>query len=409
MNIKRLKYIFIVAWLSSVSASFLLIYSNATHEQERVALESARNFFDYIIMTRLWNARHGSVYVPVTEDTQPNPYLDEYLRDIKVNDELTVTKVNPAFMTRQLSEIATRQNGVQFRISSLRPIHPQNMATGREADYLKIFETGIEEKGEFIRQGNETSYFYMAPLIVKESCLNCHKEQGHLDKEYKVGDVRGGISITSPFIMKIPILSLLLGHAILGLIGIFGIAITASKLNRAYETIKTHALFDDLTGIPNRRNFTENIVMEYKRCQRNQQALSIILCDIDSFKQFNDTYGHNSGDQCLKKVAQTIKKSLLRPGDFCARYGGEEFIVLLPNTPLEGAAQIAETIRANIEQLKIPNKNSTANEFVTLSLGITTCNDTSTEFYEEIVKQADNALYRAKKLGKNQLQCFNPA
>ncbi|MBC8509491.1 MAG: GGDEF domain-containing protein [Chloroflexi bacterium] len=224
-----------------------------------------------------------------------------------------------------------------------------------------------------------------------------------------MGDVRGGISITSPFIMKIPILSLLLGHAILGLIGIFGIAITASKLNRAYETIKTHALFDDLTGIPNRRNFTENIVMEYKRCQRNQQALSIILCDIDSFKQFNDTYGHNSGDQCLKKVAQTIKKSLLRPGDFCARYGGEEFIVLLPNTPLEGAAQIAETIRANIEQLKIPNKNSTANEFVTLSLGITTCNDTSTEFYEEIVKQADNALYRAKKLGKNQLQCFNPA
>ena len=244
----------------------------------------------------------------------------------------------------------------------------------------------------------------MAPLKTEKSCLTCHAKQG-----YKAGDIRGGISVTLPFAMEIPMLSLLLAYLLIGGAGLCGIIILGVKLNRAYEIIKRQSLFDTLTEIPNRRSFSETIVREFSRSQRNQNSLSIIMCDIDNFKAYNDTYGHSNGDICLKKVAQGIKDSLKRPGDFCARYGGEEFIVILPDTALDGAMNIAEAIRLNIEKMGIPHKNSLPEQVVTLSLGVGTSDGTNLLTHEELVNHADMALYKAKDQGRNQVQFFSEA
>ncbi|MBU1642604.1 GGDEF domain-containing protein, partial [bacterium] len=122
-----------------------------------------------------------------------------------------------------------------------------------------------------------------------------------------------------------------------------------------------------------------------------------------------DTYGHINGDLCLIKVAQTVQDSLHRPSDFVARYGGEEFVVLLPTTTLEGAMHIAETIRSNIEKMGLPHKNSSPLPVVTVSLGVATTEGTSEMTYEELIKCADTALYKAKELGRNRVTSFREA
>jgi diguanylate cyclase (GGDEF)-like protein len=404
MKINMTAIFFVLTWVTLVTASFLWNYSNAKHEQERIALQSARSFFDQIVITRLWNSRHGGVYVHVTETTQPNPYLEMAMRDIKIDDNLTLTKVNPAFMTRQLSEIALEQKCVRFHITSLKPIRPENKATAREKEFLEAFEHGVKENGVFIKEGETSSFFYMAPLLTEKSCLQCHANQG-----YKEGDVRGGISVTLPFVMKVPFFPLLAGHLAIGLLGLLGIVMTGRRLKKGYEIINKQAVFDALTGVPNRRSFTESLLTEYKRSQREHLPLSIIMCDVDKFKEYNDTYGHMKGDLCLVKVAQTVQDSLHRPSDFLARYGGEEFVVLLPTTTLEGAMHIAETIRANIESMGLPHINSSPLPVVTASLGVATSEGTSEMTYEELIKCADMALYKAKELGRNRVASFREA
>jgi diguanylate cyclase (GGDEF)-like protein len=134
------------------------------------------------------------------------------------------------------------------------------------------------------------------------------------------------------------------------------------------------------------------------------------MCDIDRFKEYNDTYGHSHGDLCLKKVAQAIRNSLKRAGDFCARYGGEEFIAILPNTGPDGAVRVAERMRSKVEEMEIQHKKSLPARRVTVSLGVATSQDSATVVsLEELIKHADLALYKAKEQGRNQVQFFSEA
>jgi len=401
MKSKKLLIFIILSWLLLITASFLWSYASARNEQKNIAFQTARSFFEHIVITRLWNARHGGLYAPITEKTLPNPYLDVPMRDIPVNDNLTLTKINPAFMTRQISEIAKELDGVQFHITSLKPIRPQNKPIAREKQFLRKFEQGVKEKGVFIQKGGKIYYFYMGPLITKKACLKCHAGQG-----YKEGDIRGGISVTVPFVMNIPLLPLLIGHILIVFIGILGIIIAGKRLTQAYETIQKQAVIDTLTGIPNRRSFSETLLKEIGRSHRKQEPLSVIMCDIDNFKIYNDTYGHIKGDMCLQKIAQAIKPCLKRSSDFCARYGGEEFVVLLPNTPLDDAISVAERIRSDIEKMKILNKNSLPAGIVTLSLGVSSTEGNTVFEPKTIIKNADTALYKAKEQGRNQVQSF---
>ena len=131
------------------------------------------------------------------------------------------------------------------------------------------------------------------------------------------------------------------------------------------------------------------------------------MIDIDFFKNYNDTYGHQSGDDVLKQIAKTLKANINRPGDFIARYGGEEFIVILPETDINGASVVAEKLRAKVEALWIPHKNTNFGEHVTISAGVASLDISSTiKETKDLIELADQSLYQAKIQGKNCIQCY---
>lgn len=179
------------------------------------------------------------------------------------------------------------------------------------------------------------------------------------------------------------------------------IAIRQSEL---YEQVKQQAAIDGLTGIANRRAFNQKLAQEWRRARREQSPLSLILCDIDYFKQYNDTYGHPQGDRCLKKVAHVLKKAVKRPADLVARYGGEEFALILPRTDPEGADSLAEMMRRQLNSLRLPHARSTVSPYVTLSIGITTQTPRKEEkSYFQFLNTADQALLAAKNLGRDRI------
>ncbi|MCK5022971.1 MAG: DUF3365 domain-containing protein, partial [Candidatus Aenigmarchaeota archaeon] len=149
-----------------------------------------------------------------------------------------LTKINPAFMTRQIAEITSRENGVQFHITSLKPIRPGNKPADWERIWLESFEKGTIEQGGFIQNGSDISFRYMAPLITKRSCLKCHAKQG-----YEIGEIRGGISVTLPFFPKANYLSLILGYGIAAMLGSLILFIAGHMLDKKereqQELIKT--------------------------------------------------------------------------------------------------------------------------------------------------------------------------
>jgi diguanylate cyclase (GGDEF)-like protein len=165
--------------------------------------------------------------------------------------------------------------------------------------------------------------------------------------------------------------------------------------------LKRLAIIDDLTQVANRRRLEDYLQKEWKRGIREKISLSVILCDIDFFKQYNDTYGHVIGDECLKQVAQAINQAVKRPADLVARYGGEEFMVILPNTPLEGALKVARDIQKTLQSFRIIHDASSINQYITLSIGL--ANTIPESIYQPItlIKAADSALYKAKQNGRN--------
>jgi len=201
---------------------------------ENIAHNGAKAFFKQVVLSRAWNAGHGGVYVPVTETVQPNPYLKVKNRDIVSANGIRLTKINPAYMTRQISEIAQKANDVQFHITSLKPIRPANKATEWETKALMSFEKGENDFGEFVLLSNHhSSYRYMAPLMTKESCLKCHAEQG-----YKVGDIRGGISVTIPFSKRNSPWIIWLSHILALMLGLAGLLFSGIKLHKKSLEIK---------------------------------------------------------------------------------------------------------------------------------------------------------------------------
>ena len=158
---------------------------------------------------------------------------------------------------------------------------------------------------------------------------------------------------------------------------------------------------DGLTGIANRRKMDEYLTHAWNLSFRNKQPLSLIILDIDSFKNYNDTYGHPAGDECLKKIASTISGSLKRSTDFTARYGGEEFVIILSNTDQAEALAVSECIRREIEALQIPHASSPVSAVVTVSLGVSTFLNSKNGSLPGFIQSADEALYVAKRSGKN--------
>lgn len=179
------------------------------------------------------------------------------------------------------------------------------------------------------------------------------------------------------------------------------------NLEKANKLLHDLSTKDGLTGIWNRRSFDERLEREWKQAMTNLSPISLIMPDIDFFKAFNDFYGHQAGDDCLRKVATRIDEVVKKSGYLAFRYGGEEFSVILPNTYIDEAKQIAENIRKAIEQLKIEHEKSTTSNFVTVSLGTNTIIATEGVVMSQLIKDADKALYKAKESGRNNVKCYN--
>jgi diguanylate cyclase (GGDEF)-like protein len=219
-------------------------------------------------------------------------------------------------------------------------------------------------------------------------------------------DLEKGIAAGGDDYLHKPVSDVVLGAKIRAMQRIIqmrqSLLVLTRKLDTANHELKRLASLDGLTGIANRRHFDEVLEREWRRAMRQGTELSILMCDIDFFKQYNDTYGHLEGDECLRQVANAFVAATDRGGDLIARYGGEEFAVVLPETSLGGALFVAERMKQAIAQLKLANTGSPFGH-VTASFGIASAVPMPETTPLSLVDAADRALYQAKDEGKNRV------
>jgi diguanylate cyclase (GGDEF)-like protein len=179
------------------------------------------------------------------------------------------------------------------------------------------------------------------------------------------------------------------------------------ELKHQQDRLRNLSLLDGLTGIANRRRFDQYLEMEWQRCSRNGQPMSLVMGDVDFFKAFNDGYGHGRGDECLRAVAKVFGMALRRPADLAARYGGEEFVCVLPETDQDGARIVADQIMAQMEELAMPHAYSAIARHVTVSVGVATVTRPSLgRSWKTLVDEADMWMYEAKGRGRNRIEGF---
>ncbi|OFY16535.1 MAG: hypothetical protein A2X11_12545 [Bacteroidetes bacterium GWE2_42_24] len=228
----------LICWTIFIIGSLILNISNAVSSNKKLTHDLSRAFFEQIEITREWNSNHNGVYIPLTIENPPNPYLIDSFRDVVTTNGLKLTKINPAYMTRQIADLHKISDKVQFRITSLKPIRPANKADYWETKALESFEKGVPEVFELVGTDSNSQYRYMAPLLIKKSCLDCHAKQG-----YKVGNIRGGISVSMLSasylaIVKKQVVLIFIFHFIVFVIGIIGFGIFYKKTNSYFSIIQ---------------------------------------------------------------------------------------------------------------------------------------------------------------------------
>ncbi len=181
------------------------------------------------------------------------------------------------------------------------------------------------------------------------------------------------------------------------------------ELERKNKELETISCRDGLTGVLNRRGFDDYLAKEWLRASREGNELGLVLIDVDNFKAYNDNYGHQAGDECLRRVASAFGISLKRPSDIVARYGGEEFALILPETGVRGSLMLAETLRIAVESLRITHDYSSTANYITVSMGACIMIPQPGKTSEEMIFRADKALYGAKNAGRNCVRFFNTA
>ncbi len=302
---KKHGYIPAALWLIIVGVSFIWNISVLNDYYIDIGRQEGSSFFKHIVNVRLWNATVGSVYVPISKSVLPNPYLEDKDRDVVTTTGLRLTKINPAYMTRQLAEISNKKDHVQFKITSLSPIRAANAADKWERDALMRFEKGETEYYSYVNVNGKTVFKYMAPLYVESLCLKCHEKQG-----YSIGDVRGGISITLPtgvleITKNIQQKNLIILHISILIVGFLGIymyqrriysqwlALRKSKeeLQRANDELEAR-VDERTTALKNTNAKLIDEIEERRRVQEQLWKLSLAVEQCPASIVITDLKGH---------------------------------------------------------------------------------------------------------------------
>ncbi|NEQ51474.1 MAG: diguanylate cyclase [Leptolyngbya sp. SIO3F4] len=296
---------------------------------------------------------------------------------------------------------------------------PQDKFEQAALDALETTPTEVYYRTQpFERFGNQLAFRYAEPIVMQASCVECHNK--HPDsprRNWKVGDVRGVLEVTQRIDRLMSLthrgsrtMAVMLGG--IGSLGLLSLSVVFNRVQVSQRVIdwqvseRTSELqkladYDGLTKLANRRSFDEYLYSVWQDMQAEKLPISVLLGDVDYFKFYNDTYGHQAGDACLQAVAEIIQRCVQRSGDFAARYGGEEFVIVLPATNSEKALLVANTICAQLVAKQIPHQASKVSEFVTMSIGVATLIPTQDDRAEDIVAMADRTLYVAKDSGRN--------
>ena len=411
----------IIIWTAVIVSSLLWIKHIESKQAIDLASNVAQAYFNKDKAIRLWSASHGGVYVPIDERTPPNPNLSNIPeRDVITPQGKKLTLMNPAYMLSQMMSDYNDLYGVKGKITSFpsKLLNPNNSPDPWEVDALNAFTQGAAEVKEVVDVGGVPHLRLMSPLLITRDCLKCHASQG-----YKVGDLRGGVGVSvsmKPYMeaKQISLYHLYGIYSFFWLAGLVAFArlfvqarareqdrkISEKQLLRLNRKLRRLSYVDGLTNVSNRRAFNKALDREWKRCRRDKQPLSLIMIDIDLFKEYNDHYGHQRGDQCLELVSKTLASVLKRSSDMVARYGGDEFILLLPETEFEPAVLLAEECRNRVLEQAIEFRVSPIAEFVSISLGVCTTMPTNDSEASTLLETADKALYKAKEKGRNRVE-----
>ncbi len=325
----------IAIWILVFLVSYVVNLKVEKTKEINHALNGGRAFFKQTVLSRAWNAGHGGVYVPVDHRIKPNPYLEDEKREIVTTDGQVLTKINPAFMTRLISEISVKKENVKLHITSLKPLNPGNEPFSWEYEILKSFEKESDEAGAFFMNGSKREFRYMAPLYVKKDCLACHAKQG-----YKLGDIRGGISVIFPFPSTGMNLGLLISHLIAiaaGVTGLYLFGMTMEKKREELVKAKEAAAEASKT----KKEFLTNISHEIRTPMNGVVGMAELLMETDlNEEQLN--YAAcitRSGDELIALINDVLDYSKIESGKFELDQIDFDMIILIED--------ICETLSAN--------------------------------------------------------------
>jgi diguanylate cyclase (GGDEF)-like protein len=418
MKFKIITLFFVVAYITLAVLLFQSQKKTAVHEAEKridIFMSKWLALFDYI------------------EVKQKN-----VLYELEKNGDLTIKGyfdpniLSFSYIARQIQkkyEEIEREKGeipYRYRLSATSPRNPINKASEHEANILERFRNNeIDKFTEYIHRDNEKFYVSYTPISrTDKSCMRCHSTPGKapegLVQRYgrnvgfnvPIGTIRAMIVMEIPFSeieseafkhyttnMSILLFIFILFNRVL-----IALLTKEKMLYQVNEELAKLSNVDKLTNISNRRYFDNYLEKQWYVMKRDRKPLSLIMCDIDHFKQYNDTYGHQAGDKCLSLIANTISNNLKRPTDVVTRYGGEEFAIVLPDTNNDGAVHVANTILNGIKKTDISHNNSPTASIVTLSMGVGTIVPDEMNSPVELIKNADDYLYKAKENGRNRIE-----
>ena len=414
-------------WVGLGAFSYLYNLESINHHANSMASERAKNFYKAIFLAREWNSEHGPVYVPITENTQPNPYLLLPNREITASNGLELTMINHAYMTRQISEIAKSEN-IHFHVTSLKPLRPKNMADEWEKSALESFEKGIPDRIELLMNEDKPVFRYMAPIPTGITCLACHAQQG-----YKVGDIRGGVSVTldaneilndlereKRFSMIAHLFTVSVG-IILGYLFLTAArkhtlvleGITSAqqqdlrqqkeKLNETTRAMHDLVTRDTTTGIHTAEHFKNLSSIMWNNAINQAKPISLLLLEIDSFGDYTDNYGALEGDICLKEITGAITRKVQEKGSITARFGASSFAIMIANMDASSAYDLAQMIHGDVLGLNIPHETSDVSKIVTITGVSSTVVPHHGHQLGDFIKHARDALRLGRQKGRNHI------